>query len=393
MNKGVIIKDVLIIGAGASGLMCAIEAGRRGRSVLVIDHNEKIAKKVRVSGGGRCNFTNLQTDAGHYISSNTHFCKSALARFGPEDITAMLERHNIEYSEREKGQLFCTGSSAEIVSMLNAECRRAGAEIMLNCRVSKITKTGRFFANTSAGRIESGSLIIATGGLSYPELGATDIGYRLAKEFGLRVTPLRPALVPLVYGPYEKLKLAELSGVSLDSIVKLKKISFRGDLLFTHRGLSGPAALQISSYWNEGDRISINLLPDSDALGILISKQQSRTELPNLLAEYLPRRLSRKWCELYASSRPLCTYTEKELRKIASDLHDWKLLPETTEGYKKAEITAGGVDTDGISSRTMEAATMPGLYFIGEVLDVAGQLGGYNLHWAWASGFTAGQYA
>ena len=393
MNKGVIIKDVLIVGAGASGLMCAIEAGKRGRSVLVIDHNEKIAKKIRISGGGRCNFTNVQTDAGHYISANPHFCKSALARFRPEDITAMLERYNIEYSEREKGQLFCTGSSAEIVSMLDAECRMAGAEIMLNCRISEITKAGRFFANTSAGRIESGSLVIATGGLSYPERGATDIGYRLAKEFGLRVTPLRPALVPLVYGHYEKLKLAELSGVSLDSIVKLKKISFRGDLLFTHRGLSGPAALQISSYWNKGDRISINLLPDSDALGMLISKHQSRTELPNLLAEYLPRRLSRKWCGLYASSRPLCTYTEKELRKIAADLHDWKLLPETTEGYKKAEITAGGVDTKEISSRTMETAKVPGLYFIGEVLDVAGHLGGYNLHWAWASGFTAGQYA
>jgi hypothetical protein len=392
-KKPLIKKDIVIIGAGAAGLMCAIEAGKRNRSVLVLEHMNKIGKKIRVSGGGYCNFTNINLQPDNYLSANPHFCKSALARFTPYDFIGIVERHGIEFYEKEKGQIFCRGTSGDIVRMLYEECRNAGVEMRMNCRVGSITKAGHFYVSTNFDRIEAGALVIATGGLSYPELGATDMGFRNAARFGLKVTQLKPALVPLVFGRHDLEKFSELSGVSFDAAVGYRGRQFRGEVLFTHLGLSGPAILQVSSYWDRGDEISIDLMPDRDVYELFTSKRKSRIELSNLLSEYLPRRFSHKWCALHAPSRPLCQYTEKELKEIAHQIHHWTIKPEGTEGYKKAEVTAGGIDTDELSSRTMEAKKVPGLYFVGEVVDVAGQLGGYNLQWAWSSGFVAGQYA
>ena len=392
-KKPLIRKDVVIIGAGAAGLMCAIEAGKRHRSVLVLEHMNKIGKKIRVSGGGYCNFTNINLRPDNYLSANPHFCKSALARFTPYDFIGIVERHGIEFYEKEKGQLFCRGTSGDIVRMLYEECRNARVEMRMNCRVGSITKAGPFYVSTNFDRIEAGALVIATGGLSYPELGATDMGFRTAQRFGLKVTQLKPALVPLVFGRHDLEKFNELSGVSFDTAVGYRGREFRGEVLFTHLGISGPAILQVSSYWDRGDEISIDLMPDRDIYELFTSKRKSRIELSTLLSEYLPRRFSRKWCALHAPSRPLCQYTEKELKEIAHKIHYWTIKPEGTEGYKKAEVTAGGIDTDELSSRSMEAKKVPGLYFVGEVLDVAGQLGGYNLQWAWSSGFVAGQYA
>ncbi len=392
-NQPTIKKDVVIIGAGASGLMCAIEAGKRGRSVLVLDHMEKIGKKIRVSGGGRCNFTNIDLRPDNYISSNPHFCKSALARFTQHDFISMLDRHKIAYEEREKGQLFCRRSSAEIVNMLHDECKMAGAEIRLNCKVGEISRANGFSISTDEGMINADSLVVATGGLSYPELGATDIGYRTAEKFEMKVTSLKPALVPLVFERKELEFYKDLSGISLAAGVSCGKKRFQGEVLFTHRGLSGPAILQISSYWDSGQKLAVDLLPEVDAFELFMSQRGSKVELANLLSEYLSRRLAHKWSELNASSRPLCTYSEKELRDIASRLHNWTITPAGTEGFKKAEITVGGIDTDELSSKTMESKRVPGLFFTGEVVDVSGQLGGYNLQWAWSSGFAAGQYA
>jgi predicted Rossmann fold flavoprotein len=393
-NKKVLLKkDVVIIGAGAAGLMCAIEAGKRKRSVIVLEHMNKAGKKIRVSGGGFCNFTNVHLRADHYLSKNPHFCKSALARFSPYDFIAMLESYGIAYYEKEKGQMFCRGTSADIVRMLCEECKKAGIEIYLNCRTGKIkTEAGLFFVSTHFGNIEARALVIATGGLSYPELGATNMGFRIAARFGLKVTRLKPALVPFVFEKHDLQKFNELSGVSFDAAVSCRGRQFRGKVLFTHRGLSGPAILQASLYWSRGDEITIDMMPDMDAYELFTSKRKSRIELSNLLSEYLPRRLSHLWCALYAPSKPLCRYTEKELKDIAQQIHQWTIRPEDTEGYRKAEITAGGIDTDELSSKTMGAKNVPGLYFIGEVVDVAGQLGGYNLQWAWSSGFIAGQY-
>jgi predicted Rossmann fold flavoprotein len=392
-SKPQVKKDVVIIGAGASGLICAIEAGKRGRSVLVLDHMDKIGKKIRASGGGRCNFTNIDLQPENYISSNPHFCKSALARFTPQDFISMVERHKIEYFEKEKGQLFCCRTSAEIVNMLQDECKKAGVVIRVNCRVGNISKTDSFSISTNEGIINAASLVIATGGLSYPDLGASDIGYRTAVNFDLKVTRLKPALVPLIFGHNEMEFCKELSGISFGAAVSCKSKRFRGEVLFTHRGLSGPAILQVSSYWDVGLEIVIDLLPDADAFELLMAKRRSRAELCNMLSEYLPRRLAHKWSELHASSRPLCTYSDKELKDIAAKLHNWTITPGSTEGYKKAEITLGGIDTGELSSKTMESKSVSGLYFAGEVVDVSGQLGGYNLQWAWSSGFAAGQYA
>jgi predicted Rossmann fold flavoprotein len=392
-KKTLIQRDVVIIGAGAAGLMCAIEAGKRNRSVIVLEHMDKIAKKIRVSGGGHCNFTNINLQPDNYLSANPHFCKSALARFTPHDFISLAERHGIEYYEKEKGQLFCQGTSGEIVRMLYEECRKAGVEIRVDCRVRSITRAGHFSVSTNLNKIEASALVIATGGLSYPELGASDMGFRTAKRFGLKVTQLKPALVPLVFSRYDLEKFSELSGASFDAIVGCRGRQFRGEVLFTHRGLSGPAILQVSSYWDKGDEITIDLMPDRNAYELFMSKRRRRTELSNLLSEYLPRRFSHRWSELNAPIRPLCQYTEKELKDIAHQLHHWTIRPAGTEGYRKAEITVGGIDTDELSSRTMEAKKAPGLYFAGEVIDVAGQLGGYNLQWAWSSGFIAGQYA
>lgn len=392
-NKPLIKKDVVIVGAGAAGLMCAIETGKRRRSVLVLEHMNKIGKKIRVSGGGRCNFTNMNLRPDNYLSANPHFCKSALARFTPYDFIGMIERHGIEYFEKEQGQLFCRGTSGEIVKMLHEECRSAGVEIRTNCRIESVTKTDNFSISADFAKIEAGSLVIATGGLSYPELGATDMGFRIAKNFGLKVIQLKPALVPLVFGREDLRKYSELSGVSFDALVSCKGRQFRGEVLFTHRGLSGPAILQVSSYWDRGDEIIIDFMPGRDARELLISRHRSRIEFNNLLSEFLPRRFSHRWCELHRQSKPMCQYTEKELKDIAHQIQNWTIRPVSSEGYKRAEITAGGIDTDELSSKTMEARKAPGLYFVGEVVDIAGQLGGYNLQWAWASGFVAGQYA
>jgi len=392
-KKPLIKRDIVIIGAGAAGLMCAIEAGKRNRSVIVLEHMDKIGKKIRVSGGGHCNFTNINLRPDNYLSANPHFCKSALARFTPYDFIVRVERYGIEYYEKERGRLFCRGTSGDIIRMLYKECRSAGVEMRMNCRIGRITKADHFYVSTNSGKIEAGALVIATGGLSYPELGATDMGFRTAAMFGLNVTQLKPALVPFVFSRHDLERFSELSGVSFDAVVSCRGRQFRGEVLFTHRGLSGPAILQVSSYWNRGDEITIDLMPSGDAYELFTSKHKSRIELSNLLSEYLPRRFSHRWCELHAPSMPLCQYAEKELKDIAHQIRHWRIRPEGTEGYGKAEITAGGIDTNELSSKTMEAKKVSGLYFVGEVVDVAGQLGGYNLQWAWSSGFVAGQYA
>jgi predicted Rossmann fold flavoprotein len=386
-------RDVIIIGGGAAGLFCAIEAGKRGRSVLVLEHSDRVCKKVAISGGGRCNFTNLHTGPDNFISANPNFCKSALARYTPEDFIALVRKHRIVYHEKKLGQLFCDDSSREIINMLLAECEEAGVEIRLNCLVQKIAKDTLFTLETNRGRLECASLIIATGGLSIAPLGATDFGYRVARQMGLRIRETRPALVPLTFAPRTLDELKALSGVSIDARVSCHDAEFRENILLTHRGMSGPAILQISSYWKKGDVINIDLLPETDALELFSEKQGAEIELANVLGQLLPRRFAHAWCELYGPSRPMKFYSKKELALMASRLHGWQLRPDGTEGYKKAEVTAGGVDTDELSSKTMEARRVPGLYFIGEVLDVTGHLGGYNFQWAWASGYAAGQYA
>lgn len=386
-------KDVIIIGAGAAGLMCAIEAGKRGRSVMLLDHSAKAGQKIRISGGGRCNFTNLNMAPESYLSLNPHFCKSALARFSPQAFINMLEKYGVQYFEKEKGQLFCKKSSLDILRMLEEEAGKAGVETHLKCKVTDIRKKDLFQVITKQGIIESQSLVIATGGLSFSDLGASGVGYHIAKQFGLHVTPLTPGLVPLVFNRNDMKIFAALSGISLPVSVRCRNSGFQGEMLFTHQGLSGPVILQASNYWRKGDVLKIDLLPASDASEIFMARHGSRTEMHNLLAELFPKRFSILWCDLYVPSKPLCQYSKKELTGISEKLHNWKVWPQDTQGYNKAEVTVGGVDTDELSSKTMEAIKVPGLYFVGEVLDVTGQLGGYNLHWAWASGYVAGQYA
>jgi predicted Rossmann fold flavoprotein len=386
-------KDVVIIGAGAAGLMCALTSGKRKRSVLVLEHTGEIASKVRISGGGRCNFTNLSLSSDHYVSRNPHFCKSALARFGPHDFLHMMEKHGIRYYEKEKGQLFCKGVSGEVIRMFQRECSDAGVAIFTRCRIDAVRKQSRFIVTTGLGTVESSSLVIATGGLSYPKVGATDIGMRIATHFGLKLTALRPALVPLTFGKGDLKNLGELRGVSLDAIVSCNKSVSEGKILFTHRGLSGPAILQSSLYWEKGNPLTIDLLPGKDPYSLLAARHGSQMKIENLLSAYLPGRFAKKWCQLSITPKVMNRYTERELREIAYRLGHWQILPEGTEGYEKAEVTLGGVDTEELSSRTMEAKKVPGLYFIGEVMDVTGHLGGYNLQWAWSSGYAAGQYA
>jgi hypothetical protein len=354
--------DVVIIGAGAAGLMCAIEAGKRGRSVAVLERNETVGKKIRISGGGRCNFTNIHTTPEHFISGNPNFYKSALARYTPEDFIRLVRRHRIAYHEKRLGQLFCNGTSQQVINMLLKECEAAGVDIHVGCTVSKIRKNDRFALFTDQGEFDCLSLVIATGGLSIPKIGATGFGYAVARQFALQITDLRPALVPLTLNGEEGRVCRELSGISLEALVTCRRASFRENILFTHRGLSGPAILQISSYWKAGDAIAIDVAQEGD--------------LKNL-----PRRFLQKWGELYGSG----SHTLEKLR-------EWTLVPSGSEGYAKAEVTLGGVDTNELSSKTMETRQVPGLYFIGEVVDVTGQLGGFNFQWAWASGFVAGQY-
>ncbi|HYG81905.1 MAG TPA: NAD(P)/FAD-dependent oxidoreductase [Pyrinomonadaceae bacterium] len=384
--------DVIVIGAGAAGLFCAFHAGRRGRRVLVLEHAERIGKKIAISGGGRCNFTNIHTTAENFISANPHFAKSALARYTPADFVALVEKHGISYHEKKLGQLFCDGSSRQIIDLLLDECREAGVEVRCRCEVREVRKGDSFELETNQGSFNASALVVATGGLSIPTLGATDFGYRLARQFGLCIEEPRPALVPFTLPPEVLSRLAALSGVSLDALVGCRGKEFRENVLVTHRGLSGPAVLQISSYWRPGDAVSINLLPDEDALGLLTRDENAEVELATLLARRLPRRFAQAWCELYAPSRRLRQYDGRELQDIARKLHEMRITPSGTEGFRKAEVTAGGVSTAELSSRTMEAARVPRLYFIGEVVDVTGQLGGFNFQWAWASGHAAGQH-
>ena len=355
-----------MIGAGAAGLMAGIEAGRRGRRVTVIEHNDRAGRKILISGGGRCNFTNLHTSPANFISGNPHFAKSALARYTPRDFIALVERHGIPYHEKTLGQLFCDRSATDITGMLEAECRAAGAEVLLRCQVRSVSKPDRFIVDTSRGTLRAESLVIATGGLSIPKMGATDFGYRIAKQFGHRIVPPRPALVPLLVPG-----CTELAGVSTEVIASAGRQSFREKMLFTHRGLSGPAILQISSYLPAP--LMIDLLPGVD-------------RLESKLSDYLPKRLAQTW-----NDTPWPQMSRRIINDLAQRLHNWTPDVRGTEGFDKAEVTAGGVDTGQLSSTTMESRLVAGLYFIGEVVDVTGQLGGFNFQWAWASGYCAGQ--
>jgi predicted Rossmann fold flavoprotein len=384
-------RDVIVIGGGAAGVFCAIQAGKRGRSALVLEHKEKIGKKILISGGGRCNFTNLHAGPANFICGNPHFHKSALARFTPRDLLELVERHGIRYHEKKSGQLFCNGSAQEIISMLERESVDAAVEFRVNCPVHAIEKRDRFLLETDQGRFECQSLVVATGGLSLPKIGATDFGYRIARQFGLRVTQTKPALVPLTLSEHDRSVFSPLSGIAVDALVSLGDRRFRENILVTHRGLSGPAILQISSYWNPQERIEIDLLPDIDTDDLLRTERDSAKELKTILSRHWPRRFAKAWIEVCADSRPLRQYSNRELEEIAARLHHWEILPDGTAGYGKAEVTAGGVDADELNSKTMEARRVPGLYFIGEVVDVTGQLGGFNLQWAWASGYAAGQ--
>ncbi len=372
--------------------MCAMEAGRRGRSVLVLDHSERAANKIRISGGGRCNFSNRNVGREHYISGNSHFVTSALSRFTPPDFLAMLESHGIAYHEREEGRLFCNESSQQIVDMLWTECEKAAVHFHLNREILEVRKTTGFQVATNKGVFDCESLVIATGGLSYPNLGASNLGYSIARQFDLKVTKLNPALTPLRFSTEDTEVFNALAGVSINAAVSHGGTRFSGNLLFTHSGLSGPAILQISSYWDRKTGMTIDLLPALDIFQVLLEKHRSKTLLSNILDQYLPKRFVKLWCDLHGGSRPISRYTREEIGSIARALHEWQLLPRGTEGFNKAEVTLGGVDTDELSSRTMESRKVPGLYFPGEVVDVTGHLGGYNLHWAWASGHAAGQF-
>jgi predicted Rossmann fold flavoprotein len=392
--------QVIVIGAGAAGLMCALTAGQRGRRVLLVEHADQVGKKILISGGGRCNFTNLSVDAENFLSGNPHFCKSALSRYGPQDFIALVDKHAIPYHEKKLGQLFCDGKSTAIVNLLLEECRTGGVKIQTRCRVEKIEHKmdvgGKrtFTLQTNLGSYEAESLVIATGGLSIPKMGATDFGYGIAKQFGLKVRPCRPGLVSLTLEPKDLKEIEGLSGSSAEAVVSCRDQSFRDAILFTHTGLSGPAILQISNYWEPGDAVTINLLPECDLAEVIKQWQQERpkAELKTLIGERLTKRLAEQWLELVSENKPVAQYNHKEIAAISARFHHWRVVPSGTSGYRVAEVTKGGVDTDELSSKTFEAHQVKGLYFIGEVVDVTGWLGGYNFQWAWASGQCAGLY-
>jgi predicted Rossmann fold flavoprotein len=381
--------DVIVIGAGAAGLFCAIEAGKRGRRVLVLERAEKPGKKILISGGGRCNFTNTNTTYKSYLSENRDFCRSALSRYTQHDFIEHVERYGIEYYEKKDGQLFCTDSARLILDMLLAECRSVNVEL-LNCvrfATKAIQKTAeKFTVQTTDTEFEAEAVIVATGGASIPKMGATVFGYDIARAFGLRVIEPRPALVPLVFSEPDQQAFGQIAGISVVGKVTCGKQSFLDDILFTHRGLSGPAVLQISSYWKEGEMIEIDLSPQQE-----IDLTRRHKKIPNVLAEYLPQRLATVWAEHYGYTDYLDQISTAHLNELSERLHHWKIKPATIEGFDKAEVTVGGVDTTELSSKTMEAVSVPGLYFIGEVVDVTGWLGGYNFQWAWSSGWAAGQ--
>jgi predicted Rossmann fold flavoprotein len=385
----------VIIGAGAAGLMCALTAAARGRQVLLIDHSNKAGKKILMSGGGRCNFTNMYTDPANFFSQNPHFYKSALARYTPWDFIAMVSEHGVPYHEKKLGQLFCDNRSKDILEMLLEECRQAGVDLHVSTSVHQIEKTeAGYLLSTDLGPVISPSLVIATGGLSIPTLGATGFGYEIARQFGHTVLATRAGLVPFTISGQLKELCTELSGTSVASVVSCNGQSFRENILFTHRGLSGPAILQISSFWHPGDAVEINLLPDHDALEWLQGRQSARpdSELKTLLGELFTKKMASLLADSWFASKPMKQYTPAELRDIADKLGAWQVVPAGTEGYRTAEVTLGGVDTRDVSSKTMESRKSPGLYFIGEVLDVSGHLGGFNFQWAWASGHAAAQY-
>ncbi len=386
--------DVVIIGAGAAGLMCAIEAGRRGRLVLLLDHASTPGEKIRISGGGRCNFTNTGAGPGNFLSQNPHFCKSTLSRYTAADFIAKVDSHAIAWHEKTLGQLFCDQSAKQIVAMLTDECREASVELRLSVSIEEVVKGGPGFRlETSAGRFECDALAIASGGKSIPKMGASDFAYGIAEQFGLKIVETRPALVPLLFAQDLLDQTKVLSGVSVQAEVKCGKAEFREALLFTHRGVSGPAILQISSYWREGDEIEIDLAPGIDVFKTLREARQSRGKLApyTVLSETLPKRLAEAVAARAGAAGKIGEYSDAHLKALADAVHHWRVKPVGSEGYRTAEVTLGGIDTDGLSSKTMEARSTPGLYFIGEAVDVTGWLGGYNFQWAWSSGWAAGQ--
>ena len=384
--------DVVIVGAGAAGLMCAITAGQRGRRVLLLEHNEQAGAKILISGGGRCNFTNLEIAPERFLSANPHFCKSALSRYTQHDFIALIERHRIGYHEKTLGQLFCDGSAREILAMLLAECAAAGVDLRTGHRVTEITRADRFRIETNEGNFDAPALVIATGGLSIPKMGATGFAYDIARRFDLNVIEPRPGLVPLkVTG--ETLELCkDLTGVSADAIVSCGRESFRENILFTHRGLSGPAILQISSYWQEGETLSLNLAPSLDIESFLADRKRTRpkAELKTILAEILPTRLAHALAGAAVSEISIANVPDRDLSQLSNRLKRWQLKPSGSEGWPKAEVTVCGIDTAALSSKTMEARGVVGLFAIGEAVDVTGWLGGYNFQWAWSSGWCAG---
>lgn len=387
------IKDVIIIGAGAAGLMCAIEAGKRGRSVLVLDHANKVGKKILMSGGGRCNFTNLHVSPDKYLSSNKHFCKSALSRYTQQDFIKLVESYRIPYHEKTLGQLFCNNKAKDIVKLLLDECAQHNVDIQLEQHIEKFRQLddGGFYIKTQSQDIKCQSLVIATGGLSIPTMGATGFGYELAQHFNLTVNPTTAGLVPFTLSDQQLHQLGSLSGISVDALVSCKQTSFRENILFTHRGLSGPAILQISSYWQPGDTIQIKLLPDIDLMAVLLENKNNKQKIINFLGQYFPDRMLATLLPDDLANTTLAASSKQQLQQVHRLFQDWQLIPAGTEGYRTAEVTLGGVDCNQLSSKTMVCKDVANLYFIGEVVDVTGWLGGYNFQWAWASGWAAGQ--
>jgi predicted Rossmann fold flavoprotein len=381
--------DALILGGGAAGLMCAIEAGNRGRRVAVLDHADRLGKKILISGGGRCNFTNLHCQPENFLSANPHFAKSALARYTPADFVALVEKHRIPYHEKTLGQLFCDRSARDILAMLEEECRAVGVDVFLNAKIRKVSRTTEFVAQTATAEFRAPGLVVATGGLSIPKIGATSFGYDLARQFGLKIREPWPGLVPLVLEAEDRSRYCDLAGVSADVIASCDGQQFREKMLITHRGLSGPAILQISSYWKKPSEVRIDLAPGSELTAIFRDPKTARTvaTLRSGLRNILSNRMADRWLELHAPA----TWTNAALAELEQQAHAWTITPAGTEGYEKAEVTAGGVDTDELSAKTMQSHKVPGLFFIGEVVDVTGHLGGFNFQWAWASGAAAGR--
>lgn len=379
--------DVIIIGGGAAGLFCAIEAGKRGKRVVIIERNAAVGRKIMISGGGRCNFTNIHTSSENFVSQNPHFAKSALSRFTPQDFVSLVRQHGIGYYEKKLGQLFCRNSSRQIVEMLVCECRATRVRIETSCEITAVSHDGRFRVDTSRGSFESQNLVIACGGLSFQKIGATDLGYRVARQFGFNIVQTRPSLVGLVL---EGKSYPQLAGVSVDASLTAGKQRFRENILFTHRGLSGPAILQVSNYWQKGVPVTIDLMPEIDAAAVFAREASGRQTAANSLTGHLPTRLIRGLGDENIQNKTVAQLNKRDIEHIAERLHHWQVRFRDTEGYDRAEVTLGGVSTDELSSQTMESNRVPGLFFIGEIVDVTGWLGGYNFQWAWASGYSAG---